>query len=454
MASAAAAGCDRRQGTPVHTVAPVVISVARNLSHGVDKLSRESSESICASAMSLPSFLPLSSRASDTTSVRTDVTDLGELSTLRECWDGLFDAAGREPSTSFEWTSALLRHLVGPDDRTLLIRAWRDGKLAAVLPLVTRNGTFCRQTVVTLTPVAECCGTHGDLLCRDLDDVTIEALVDQLLSLNVQWECFRMTKLREGSPLTLALQRCLDRRKLTFDLRRHSAEYVITLPGSYDTYLKERSSKFRNYLGRVKGRIARKGQTAVVVVSDPNAFEAAWEHILTIERASWKHRHGSAITEVPWQERFFGEVWKEAMRRERVEVQFLTLNGQPIAYNVGYIQGRTYSYLKTSYDGAFRYESPATLLRARLIEQLIARGITSVEFPGPAFEWEQQWTDEVRWYQELWLYNRTPLARLMSSMQRWMRPGEAERIVKHIDPRDPDGDLTADVLRSHDRSKR
>ena len=59
------------------------------------------------------------------------------------------------------------------------------------------------------------------------------------------------------------------------------------------------------------------------------------------------------------------------MASGRLHLQWLTVGGREVAYNVGYLRDGQYHYLKTSYDAAFRAMSPSTYLRARLIEDLI-----------------------------------------------------------------------------------
>ena len=368
--------------------------------------------------------------------VLTDIIDLSEPHTLSDAWEELFRSAGREPSTSFEWTSALLRHFVKPGDRTFLVRAWRGEQLIALLPLLARPSTVFRRKVVTLSPLSEQCGTHSDMLIRDLDDSTVDALIDRLFQLDLQWECFRMAKLSEHNPLVCALERSLLRRGATYDLHDDVPEYYVQLPASLSQYLDARSAKFRNYHRRVEKRLARRGQVGVVEIADARDFPAAWEEILRIERTSWKQSHGSSIPETPWQRRFFRDAWQGALERGRLDLHFLTIDRLPVAYDLGYVHAGSYSYLKTSYDHAYRYESPATALRVRLIERLIDRGVSSFEFPGPLFTWEQQWTHTVRWHKTFSLYNRTVTARALASMNRWRQRPAAGRVITHVDPKD------------------
>jgi CelD/BcsL family acetyltransferase involved in cellulose biosynthesis len=83
---------------------------------------------------------------------------------------------------------------------------------------------------------------------------------------------------------------------------------------------------------------------------------------------------------------------------------------------MGFVHCNRYSYLKTSFDERYKPASPATVLRARLIELLIDDGIKVFDFPGEPYSWEKQWTKEVRWHKSLVIYNNTLLGRIYNTL--------------------------------------
>ena len=93
-----------------------------------------------------------------------------------------------------------------------------------------------------------------------------------------------------------------------------------------------------------------------------------------------------------------------------------------------------YHYLKTSYDHALRPLGPAAVLRARLIEGLIASGVRRLDFPGEPYEWESQWTDTVRGRVVLTVYPATLRGKLLGLIDR-LRHRHDDVGVVHIDPR-------------------
>ena len=208
---------------------------------------------------------------------------------------------------------------------------------------------------------------------------------------------------------------------------------MLPLPPAYGEYLQGRSAKFRNHLRRVEKKLATSGSIEVKQVTGETDLDDALRALLEVERASWKHEHGSSIAAVERQALFYADFAREALGAGRLHLQWMTLDGRPIAYNLGFLHGAAYHYLKTSYAAALRPLSPATVLRARLIEDLIGLGVTVFDFPGEPYSWEAQWTEHLRWRQTLSLYRSTIVGHLLALSARLRRP--VPRTVEHLDPR-------------------
>ena len=372
-----------------------------------------------------------------TAAVTASVEDgFAGLPALRNAWGSLFREYCSEPSSSFEWTMALLRHHLRPDDRCFVVRLQRAGTLVGIVPLVCRSLRVLGQPIRLLAPVSEQYNTHSDLLIDASDAGVVKAFVDVLPKVPTRWDCFRLARLLEGHPLVGALQRELSASGQLQWQRQGLPAYVLDLPSSYDEYLAARSAKFRNHLKRVERKLHDAGAVAIQDVAATRDPDAAYEAVLHIEQRSWKQGHGSSITAVERQTGFYRDLATGALEAGRLHLQWLTLDGHPAAYNLGYLTARGYHYLKTSYDHGYRALSPSTWLRARLIQSLIERGVSRFDFPGEPYAWETQWTSDVRWRVVLSVYARTVRGRLLAAADRWKHRGD-HRQVRHVDPRRP-----------------
>ena len=331
---------------------------------------------------------------------------------------------------------AMVRNHVRPSDCCLLVQLHRDGRLHGLIPIVVRAVTLLGRRVAMLAPISEECNTHSDLLVRSADADTMNAFLCAISGLETRWDYFRMARLLEEGDTATAMRAALAAGRWPYQAREGIAAYVLALPDSYDGYLAARTAKFRNYLKRSERKLAAAGALAVVEVDGATTgVDAGFDALMQIEHASWKHPHGSAISAVAHQAAFYRDFCQAAHAEGRLHLQWLEIDGRPAAYNLGYLHSDRYHYLKTSYDHSLRGLSPSTVLRARLVERLIARGVAVLDFPGEPYEWEAQWTEAVRWRQVLTVYGRTVRGRLLQLVERVRHRPHADRKIRYIDPR-------------------
>ena len=346
------------------------------------------------------------------------VSEIPDISTFRDSWDRLFLVPGNEPSTSFEWTKAMIRHHIKPGDRFFLVRIQRGEEIVCLVPLVARTESVFGQPLVSLYPISEQYNTHSGFLASGLDESVVEAFLSVLYGLKLRWDLFRMTKLLENNPLLDHFQTSLSRRRSEYRIRYEMAAFYLPLDRSYDDYLANRSAKFRNFLRRSERKMAGAGESQVIEYSDPEGFDKAYEDLLHVERHSWKHAHGTAISAIDRQTGFYRDMIRSALETGHLHLQLLYLDRLPIAYNLGYIRDKCYYYLKTSYYENYKPFGPSTFLRARLIRGLIASGVEYFDFPGEPYEWERQWTETLRWHKSILVYNNTIRARILARLNR------------------------------------
>ena len=359
------------------------------------------------------------------------VTDTALPAGWAEAWEQRFLAGGHEPSTSAEWTRGLARHHAEPGDRLLVVRLSRGTESVGFVPLVARRAHVLKMPCMVLQPLSEQFNTHSDLLLARTDAETLDALLTALERLPIRWDVFRMSKLLEDSPLVRGLDAAATSRGWTSAVRDWRASYCLPLPASFDAYLAGRSAKFRNHAKRAEKKLRAAGSIEVCEITSGDEWDAGYEALLAVERASWKADEGVAIATVAAQAAFYREVGRAAAARGRLHLHLLRLDGVPIGHNLGYLHAGRYAYLKTTYAAEHRPLSPSTFLRLRLIESLIARGCGSIDFPGMPYEWERQWTEVHRWQKVVSLYPATARGRMFAALDRWSHHWSPTRQIEH-----------------------
>ena len=307
-------------------------------------------------------------------------------------------------------------------------------------PFIISTEPFLGQKLKTLYPLSEKYTTHSDILAASANNKYLAELMKLLLSKKLNWDILRITRFIENTTIYKNLEEVLTNNNISYSTRTEAPSFFLTLPNDYDAYLKQRSSKFRNYLKRMEKKLNQKGELSNTYFNGTQCNDSLFETILDVEKRSWKHAHGTAISAVERQTRFYEQFCRGAALSGHLHISYLSVDDTVIAYNMGYINGNTYYYLKTSYDKDYRNTSPATVLRARLIEHLINNNIQFFDFPGEPYEWETQWASELQWHKSFLLYNRTFTAKLFAVLHKLKqiakRQSNDDRTIAFIDARD------------------
>lgn len=380
-----------------------------------------------------------------TAMIRTEtIPGLASSDEVVAAWERMAATGEFEPSASLEWSRILMQTHVQPDDHVFTIVARDAGRIVAIAPVVIqRERLLGLLTVATLSPLCEKYRTHSDVLGECHRPEVVAALFDAMRALPVRWDLYRVGRMLESGWLARGLKAYLADATVPRRLRREYPSFLIALDGDYDAFLRSRSGKFRNYLRRKARQLEEAGTVELRRAGAGLGIEQAIEDLLAVEERSWKHAHGTAITSVPRQRQFYGQLCEESWRRGRLHLTLLYLDRRPIAFNLGLAFGVRYYYLKTSFDEAFRQAGAATVCRAKLIESLSAQGLRWFDFPGEPYQWEEQWTDRLRWNESALIFNagvRPMLLRAVIRARDVFRRGAAGDEVRYVDPRSQRGD--------------
>ena len=319
-----------------------------------------------------------------------------------------------------------------------LLSVARSSETLCFLPLVVRPISVLGCPLRLMSPVADSYKTHGDVLSSEFDEATVRTLPAGLYALPKRWDVFRMSNVPETHALACHFISAVPRRPLGTLMRDAYVSYSLEPPNTVEDYLAARSAKFRNHLKRVERKLASEATASVKEVAATEDVDGAYQMLLEVERGSWKHQHGTAITAVPHQVGFYRDLCHGAAARGRLHFQLLSLRDRPVVYNLGYVRDSTYFYLKTSFVEPWKSLGVVTHLRACLIRSLIDRRLRFIDFPAEPYEWKRQWTETLRWHRRLDLFRGTPAGLTLSLAERVRIASGGRRTVDHVDPRTGD----------------
>ncbi|MEO9336641.1 GNAT family N-acetyltransferase [Mesorhizobium sp. SB112] len=137
-----------------------------------------------------------------------------------------------------------------------------------------------------------------------------------------------------------------------------------------DAYLKQslNSHHYREFR-RLKRRLEERGTVEHVIARSADEIRNGIETFLTLEAAGWKGRKRTAMAVDRFRAAFAREAVYRLAERDACRIHMLTLDGEPIACLVVFIENGTAYTWKTAYDEQLAAYSPGTLLMIEVTRQ-------------------------------------------------------------------------------------
>lgn len=311
-------------------------------------------------------------------------------------WNAMLDPGTPESSfLTFEWYDAL-RTAHTDDQQQWTMVADDGGSLVAVWPLHA-----WRQRVAAVIPCRMLADggawfiPHNGIPSRGEPGAIASTLLESLVRRG-GWDVLQLDNVVDGGAWHQAYMAACERLGLRVFTQAGVRSPFLPLKGTWDEYLAACSSKFRSDLRRCEKSMARLGDVSTECITDASELPAAYERVLAIERESWKHKEGTAITSRPWEGRFYETLVESAGRRGWLQIMLASVDGRPVAHDIGLVVGARYTCLKTSFVEDVRGANPGKVVRQRVLAGLHERGCVEHDFIGEAEPWKVQWTEQAR----------------------------------------------------------
>jgi hypothetical protein len=316
---------------------------------------------------------------------------------LAPAWSLLCDELqDSEPFFRPEWIRACLTAFF-PNQQVTLFSAWSADRLMAVLPLMKERTWFCGLPVTRLSLVATVHSFRVGMVRREgpEGDEAVEAIWEAIREIP-EWDVFDIPYALEGGGLeTLADEA----REAGFPVARRRVWQSLHLPipplvgtpkkDLQPAWLACTRPKFRANLRRARRQLEEQGTLTLGHVEDFD--QNALDKFYALEASGWKGQQGTAILSNENTRLFYNEIAEAAAGNGHLSLDFLELNGRPIAAHYALNVGGRYFLAKAGYDERFHRYSPGQLLVNEVLNETESRGLRELDFVGPA-----TW-DEGRW---------------------------------------------------------
>ena len=339
------------------------------------------------------------------------VVDSGAaLAGLRSEWNGLLETS-REASAflSWEWQEAWWR-IYGAGRGLRIYTRYRGGRLVGILPLYhQRVGVVPGLTCGRLRLVGSGGDTSPDylgaLLDPDGEEETAAALVNHVLD-DRGWDALWLSDVREESPVAVALQAALARRRERLHIGPSTRITFLPLAASWETLLAGLDAHWRQEVRRRRRRLEERGARCVLL-EDPAKLDVAFDRLGELHRLRWTRRAERHSFSTPEYLQFHREVMRRFLKRGWLRLFALQLGDQAIAMRYCFRFRHEVFAFQSGFDPAYDRLSPGSVLMSHVVEHSIREGARVVDMLKGEYPHKKSWSTEQRTTTSLRVYRPT-----------------------------------------------
>lgn len=335
---------------------------------------------------------------------------------FKAAWNGLVrqSAAGMygiDVTSTFEWLrTGWITRDIEASLRIVIAESGTD--VVAVVPsyLVRDRTLGLRRHRLFLAPslYAGRCG----FIVNPGNSATFATVMDFVLRGHERWDEFLFTVLDSSWSESLIKGYAAARGYLLTPIGKNASPFV-ELPVSGADVLGALGKKLRYNIRNSERKLKSLGDIEMRSYTEKSSVDEFIENVLAVERESWKHEAGTAITKHPRQEHFYRTLAPIAAQAGWLHSAVLLLENRPVAYVYGLLYEGVYYDLKESYVKRFAKIAPGHVLKKYLLTDLVERGVRLFDFMGRCEPYKMQWTDKVYAQTSYVMYNHTAIGNLL-----------------------------------------
>lgn len=317
---------------------------------------------------------------------------------LQPHWDRLLQrSAESTPWQGWDHLRIWWRHLGG--DRLLRIYVVEAaGQPVLLLPLQisrSRHGPFTVRWLEPLGMMEEINRPHLGLGSADAEMWC--CALSAVWSDRAEWDALRIDERPPADAEVDLLRDFAGAHGLHFDQLPFHDCPRLDLAGGWEAFQKGRSSKLKKNLRASRRELEKSGEVRLQIYTSPEEIDVGMDHMLAIQRFSWKHEQGIGLSRSPAYQAYYLELLKKRAERDGARIMVLFCGELPVAATIAVMEGRSYFSAYIAHDQRFGGASPGTLLESLEFEELFSGGrYVEYDFLGAALNNKRRWTDTAR----------------------------------------------------------
>lgn len=246
----------------------------------------------------------------------------------------------------------------------------------------------------------------------------------QYISKNTAWHSMEISAIAEDSDVALAISRFFKHHKV---FSQTDNFYQDDLSG-FAKYYQQLPSQLKNTVRRRTKKLIATHQYEVQIITTLAEFTVAFEGYQHIYQQSWKGEEFSFD--------FIEQVCQCAIKEDKLRFGLLSIDGEPAAAQLWFIQEHSASIFKLAYDSKYKEFSVGSLLSMALSEYVLEQDkVASIEFGMGSEPYKKYWLAEQRQRVSYQLFNQQHFLGKVAAFRYITLPKYKESLLSKLNKR-------------------
>jgi len=339
------------------------------------------------------------------------VSTLQDFDTLAKRWNGLLGAtASDNVFLTWEWLYTWAKHYLG-GNRLWIVLVYKGEQLVGIAPFYIRNmmDGLVKVREMRFLGTEEVCSSYLDFIVHERHKKAALHRIYRHLHEEAEglWDVLTMSEIPAESSSIDFWDGFIQETGRVMEVAGTTGCPVIDLPTRLEDFLASLSGNDRYNLQRKRKCLEQAGQVAYERASSSADVEKAMELLVRLHQMRWEQKGAGGVFRSQRYLMFHTEIAQVFAEKGWVQLDFLRLNGEPIAGIYGYGYNGRYSFYLPGFNPTIVPKaSPGMLLLFHCIEEAIHEGYQEFDLLQGATGYKMAWANGLRRSLTLRYYNK------------------------------------------------
>ncbi len=322
----------------------------------------------------------------------------------RTIWNEIYDQDEQASAfMSWEWMDSWKNHFSGNREMQIIYARNRDGQPVAALPIMAESiglpgFPFMKRFQLTGSDSLACSEHLGFLIKPGTETSILHQLLSYAWRHYGDRKYFRFSEIDNGSREMEIISEWSRTETLKQEFKSHGGCWQTGLPDSWDEFLAELSSNFRQQIRRHLRKIDNSTAFVKRQITERREVEPVAQKLMELNQKRMSGKGVNSCFNTKAMRDFFLEMSVEMVAAKKAWLDAIYKDEEVIAASLHLVDKASVSYYQGGFDEQFAKQKPMVVLFATAIQRAIQQKKKIYDFLGGNEAYKQRWGATLRPY--------------------------------------------------------